>query len=82
MNKMAYKMEEGDPWFEEKTLQVEQMESQLRKLYSLVELVVGCRRELAMATGQFSLVSRSRSRRIGEQDQKHCLPGCSTAGDH
>ena len=60
---MAYKMEEGDPWFEEKTMQVrpglkscftivqlptsgvqvEQMESQLKKLYSIVELVVGCR---------------------------------------
>ena len=63
VNKMAYKMEEGDPWFEEKTMQVglglkscftivqfttsgvqvEQMESQLKKLYSIVELVVGCR---------------------------------------
>ena len=54
VNKMAYKMEEGDPWFEEKTLQVEQMESQLKKLYSIVESVVTCRRELALATGQFS----------------------------
>ena len=54
VNKMAYKMEEGDPWFEEKTLQVEQMESQLKKLYSIVEAVVGCRRELALATGQFA----------------------------
>ena len=63
VNKMAYKMEEGDPWFEEKTMQVgpghkscftivqfttsgvqvEQMESQLKKLYLIVELVVGCR---------------------------------------
>jgi len=54
VNKMAYKMEEGDPWFEEKTMQVEQMESQLKKLYSIVESVVACRRELALATGQFS----------------------------
>ena len=54
VNKMTYKMEEGDPWFEEKTQQVEQMESQLRKLYSLVEGVVSCRRELAAATGQLA----------------------------
>jgi len=54
VNKMAYKMEEGDPWFEEKTLQVEQMESQLKKLHCCVESVVSCRRELALATGQFS----------------------------
>jgi len=54
VNKMAYKMEEGDAWFEEKTTHVEQMESQLKKLSSIVEAVVGCRRELAVATGQFS----------------------------
>ena len=32
------------------------MESQLKKLYSIVESVVACRRELALATGQFSQV--------------------------
>ena len=51
VNKIAYKMEEGDTWFEEKTLHVEQMETQLKKLYSIVENVVTCRRELAFATG-------------------------------
>merc|ERR1719300_198354 len=51
---MTYKMEEGDSWFEEKTTHVEQMESQLKKLYSIVESVVSCRRELAVATGQFA----------------------------
>jgi len=54
VNKMTYKMEEGDSWFEEKTTHVEQMESQLKKLYSIVEAVVSCRRELAVATGQFA----------------------------
>ena len=47
-------MEEGDTWFEEKTLHVEQMETQLKKLYNIVENVVTCRRELAFATGQFA----------------------------
>lgn len=54
VNKMTYKMEEGDAWFEEKTQHVEQMESQLKKLYSILENVVSCRRELAYATGQFA----------------------------
>ena len=54
VNKMAYKMEEGDAWFEEKTSHLEQMESQLKKLYTIVEAVISCRRELALATGQFA----------------------------
>ena len=35
------------------------MESQLKKLYSIVESVVACRRELALATGQFSQVEHN-----------------------
>ena len=54
VNKMTYKMEEGDAWFEEKTQHVEQMELQLKKLNSIMENVVSCRRELAYATGQFA----------------------------
>ena len=54
VNKMTYKMEEGDDWFEEKTQHVEQMETQLKKLYSIVETVVAYRRDLAAATGQFA----------------------------
>ena len=54
VNKMTYKMEEGDTWYEEKTLHVEQMESQLKKLYTIVENVISCRRDLAFATGQFA----------------------------
>ena len=42
-----------------KRSQVEQMESQLKKLYSIVESVVACRRELALATGQFSQVEHN-----------------------
>ena len=54
VNKMTYKMEEGDDWFEEKTQHVEQMETQLKKLYGIVETVVTYRRDLATATGQFA----------------------------
>ena len=54
VNKMTYKMEEGDTWYEEKTLHVEQMESQLKRLYGFVENLVSCRRDLALATGQFA----------------------------
>jgi len=54
VNKMAYKMEESDSWFQEKTLHIEQMETQLRKLLGIVEAVVGCRRDLALCTGNLS----------------------------
>jgi hypothetical protein len=43
VNKMAYKMEEMDPWFQERTLHVEQMENQLRKLFGIVVNVLTCR---------------------------------------
>ena len=43
VNKIAYKMEETDSWFEEKTNHVEQMETQLRKLFGIVESVLTCR---------------------------------------
>jgi sorting nexin-1/2 len=43
VNKMAYKMEETDPWFQERTIHVEQMENQLRKLFGIVVNVLTCR---------------------------------------
>jgi sorting nexin-1/2 len=43
VNKMTYKMEESDPWYQEKTAHIEQMDNQLRKLLGIVENLVACR---------------------------------------
>ncbi len=50
----TYRMEETDPWYREKVPQIEQLDSQLRKLCGLAESLVQCRQELAMATGSFA----------------------------
>jgi sorting nexin-1/2 len=51
---MTYKMEENDPWYEEKTRQIDALESQLKKLCGLAEILAQCRSDLASATGAFS----------------------------
>ena len=43
----AVKMDETDPWYEEKVHQIDSMEAQLRKLYGAAENLVQCRQELA-----------------------------------
>ncbi|XP_018332545.1 sorting nexin-2 [Agrilus planipennis] len=50
VNKMTYKMDESDPWFENKLAHVESLESQLRKLHNSVEALVTYRKELANLT--------------------------------
>ncbi|CAG9821478.1 unnamed protein product [Phaedon cochleariae] len=50
VNKITYKMDETDPWFEEKLLHVESLETQLRKLHGSVEAMVAYRKELAHLT--------------------------------
>ena len=55
VNKITtYKMEENDPWYQEKIRQIDALEAQLKKLYGLVEGTVQCRHELAVATGSFA----------------------------
>ena len=41
VNKMTYKMEETDPWYEEKLLQIDSLESQLKKLFGIVDSLQG-----------------------------------------
>ena len=41
VNKMTYKMEENDPWYEEKLLQIDSLESQLKKLFAIVDSLQG-----------------------------------------
>ena len=47
-------MEETDPWYADKIVQLEALETQLKKLYSLTEALASSRRDLAIATGQFA----------------------------
>ncbi|KAI4466970.1 sorting nexin [Holotrichia oblita] len=50
VNKITYKMEENDPWFEEKLAHIETLETQLRKLHTNIEAMVSYRKELAHLT--------------------------------
>ncbi|XP_054277685.1 sorting nexin-2-like [Macrosteles quadrilineatus] len=54
VNKITYKMDENDPWFEEKVQQVESLDAQLRKLLLSVETLVMGRRDLAQLTSAFA----------------------------
>uniref|UniRef100_A0A1B6LMV1 Sorting nexin-2 n=1 Tax=Graphocephala atropunctata TaxID=36148 RepID=A0A1B6LMV1_9HEMI len=54
VNKITYKMDENDPWFEEKIQQMESLDGQLRKLLMSVETLVLARRDLAMLTSTFA----------------------------
>ncbi|KAJ8943031.1 hypothetical protein NQ318_022575 [Aromia moschata] len=54
VNKITYKMDETDPWFEEKLAHVEGLETQLRKLHASVEAMVSYRKELANLTNGVS----------------------------
>ncbi|XP_034943121.1 sorting nexin-2 [Chelonus insularis] len=51
MNKITYKMDESDTWFEEKTSQIDSLDTQLRSLHSAVETLTNQRQELAACTG-------------------------------
>ncbi|XP_067139466.1 sorting nexin-2-like isoform X2 [Centruroides vittatus] len=54
VNKMTFKMDESDPWFEEKQHQIENLDQQLRKLHSSVEALVHHRKELSSSTASFA----------------------------
>lgn len=50
VNKITYKMDESDPWFENKLAHIESLEVHLRKLHTNVEAMVSYRKELAALT--------------------------------
>ncbi|CAN0320597.1 unnamed protein product [Lampetra planeri] len=54
VNKMTIKMSELDPWFEEKQLQFESLDQQLRRLHGSVEGLVVHRKDLALCTSAFA----------------------------
>ncbi|KAK7115344.1 sorting nexin-2-like isoform X2 [Littorina saxatilis] len=52
--KIAFKMDENDEWFEEKQQQIEALDQQLHKLHGSMEALVAHRRELSQATAVFA----------------------------
>ncbi|KAI9586380.1 hypothetical protein GQX74_002227 [Glossina fuscipes] len=56
VNKITYKMDENDPWFDEKITEVENLDANLQRLYSALKSLVTTRKELANLTG---LVAKS-----------------------
>lgn len=51
VNKITYRMDENDPWFTEKTLDIEENEVFLQKLHSAAKLMCLNRKELSLHTG-------------------------------
>ncbi|XP_064474974.1 sorting nexin-2-like isoform X2 [Ornithodoros turicata] len=54
VSKITYKMDESDPWFEEKQQQIENLDLQLKRLHGSLEHMVLQRKELSASTGAFA----------------------------
>lgn len=78
VNKITYKMDETDPWFEDKLVHVENLDSQLKKLHSNVEAMVNYRKELANLT---SGVSRSAAMLSACEDHPNLSKALSQLAD-
>lgn len=51
VNKITYKMDENDAWFEDKVNEVENLDMHLQRLHGAIKALVGHRRELSLLTG-------------------------------
>ncbi|ETN61087.1 sorting nexin [Anopheles darlingi] len=51
VNKITYKMDENDPWFNDKINEVETIDGHMQKLHSAIKALVAHRKELATLTG-------------------------------
>ncbi|XP_040165694.1 sorting nexin-2 isoform X1 [Anopheles arabiensis] len=51
VNKITYKMDENDPWFNDKISEVETIDAHMQKLHSAIKALVSHRKELATLTG-------------------------------
>lgn len=56
MNKITYKMDENDSWFENKIIEIENLDTHIQKLHSAIKALVIYRKELSSLTG---LVAKS-----------------------
>ncbi|KAG4073734.1 hypothetical protein HA402_000958 [Bradysia odoriphaga] len=51
MNKITYKMDENDPWFEDKIIEIENLDTHMQRLHSAIKSLVIYRKELSSLTG-------------------------------
>jgi sorting nexin-1/2 len=51
VNKITYKMDESDPWFEDKIAEIETLDTHMQKLHNSLKTLVLHRKELAILTG-------------------------------
>ncbi|CAD7079738.1 unnamed protein product [Hermetia illucens] len=51
VNKITYKMDENDPWFEDKIAEVENLDMHIQKLHTAIKALVSHRKDLAALTG-------------------------------
>lgn len=54
VTKIAIKMDETDQWFEEKSHQIDNLYVQFKKTHSIIELLYGWRKDLALSNKDFS----------------------------
>ena len=54
VSKITMKMNESDRWYEDKQTQIEELDTQVRKLHSASEVLVSLRREVAINTSAFA----------------------------
>lgn len=54
VTKMGYRVDEGDKWFDDKALQLGNLDTQLRKLHTSVSALIHHRKLLASTTGSFA----------------------------
>lgn len=52
--KMGYRMDETDKWFDEKALQLDNLDTQLKKLHTSVSALIHHRKLLTVTTGNFA----------------------------
>lgn len=54
VTKMGYRMDESDKWFDEKTLQLDSLDTQLKKLHTSIGALIHHRKLLTSTTGDFA----------------------------
>lgn len=54
VTKMGYRMDESDKWFDEKAMQLENLDTQLKKLHTSVGALIHHRKLLTVTTGNFA----------------------------
>lgn len=78
VNKITYRMDENDQWFNEKVTEIEIIDSHLQKLHSAAKILCINRRELAVYTGN---VAKSAAILSACEDHTGLSRGLSQLGD-